>query len=205
MLLPFAGPIAEADERLAPRLDRAALEEVVGLVPDAWLGGDGEDGAPGERRAAYVEYLERRLTAPRGFAREAEDARAAALSPSSTRVLRVVPRPERGERLNAGVVLFARTMDFLGARVGLDPRRLAALSPETDAAAVARQLEGLARIAAGDAEAGPIARLDRPARFHWLVAPSSTVIQPSRGAHRALHRPRGHAGPHLRPPGGVSV
>ncbi len=95
-------------------------------------------------------------------------------------VLRVVPRPERGERLNAGVVLFARTMDFLGARVGLDPRRLAALSPETDAAAVARQLEGLARIAAGDAEAGPIARLDRPARFHWLVAPSSTVIQPSR-------------------------
>ncbi len=78
MLLPFAGPIAEADERLAPRLDRAALEEVVGLVPDAWLGGDGEDGAPGERRAAYVEYLERRLAAPRGFAREAEDARAAA-------------------------------------------------------------------------------------------------------------------------------
>ncbi len=75
VLLPFAGPIGEADERLAPRLDREGLEEIVGLVPDAWLGGDGEDGAPGERRSAYVEYLERRLTAPREFAREAEDAR----------------------------------------------------------------------------------------------------------------------------------
>jgi catechol 2,3-dioxygenase-like lactoylglutathione lyase family enzyme len=90
-----------------------------------------------------------------------------------------VPHAERGERFNAGVVLFARTRDFLGARVALDRRRLSALAPSADADALERQLDGLARIAAGDPDAGPIARLDRPARFHWLVAPASTVIRPS--------------------------
>jgi hypothetical protein len=81
--------------------------------------------------------------------------------------------------MNAGVILFARTRDFLGALVALDRRRFAALAPSGDADAVERQLEGLARIAAGDPAAGPIARLERPARFHWLVAPASTVIRPS--------------------------
>jgi hypothetical protein len=91
----------------------------------------------------------------------------------------VVPHAERGECLNAGVVLFARTRDFLGVRVGLDRIRLAALAPGADADAVERQLEGLARIAAGEPGAGPIARLPRHARFHWLVAPASTMIRPS--------------------------
>lgn len=68
MLLPAAGSVAEADARLAPRLELPVLERVTGLVPDAWL-------APGEREA-YVEYLARRLESPRGFAREAEAARA---------------------------------------------------------------------------------------------------------------------------------
>jgi hypothetical protein len=81
--------------------------------------------------------------------------------------------------MNAGVILFARTRDFLGALVALDRRRFAALAPSGDADAVERQLEGLARIAVGDPAAGPIARLERPARFHWLVAPASTVIRPS--------------------------
>lgn len=94
-------------------------------------------------------------------------------------VLRIVPDEERGERLNAGVVLFARTLDFLGARVGLDEGRLAALWPGADAAAIARHLDGLARIAAGERGAGPIAALTQSQRFHWLVAPSSTVVQPS--------------------------
>jgi Protein of unknown function (DUF3037) len=93
-------------------------------------------------------------------------------------VLRVVPRVERGEALNAGVVLFARAHDFLAARVHLDRDRLAALDPEADADALTRQLEGLARVAAGDPEAGPIARMPPSERFSWLVAPASTVIQP---------------------------
>lgn len=104
---------------------------------------------------------------------------AAAEAPFQYAVLRVVPDVERGERLNAGVVLFARTRDFLGARVALDESRLRALSPAADVAAVARHLDGLARVAAGDPAAGPIAALPASQRFHWLVAPASTVVQPS--------------------------
>jgi Protein of unknown function (DUF3037) len=102
-----------------------------------------------------------------------------ARSPFQYAVLRVVPRVERGECLNAGVVLFARTLDFLAARVHLDEARLAALAPGAEPAAIARRLDALRRIAAGEPDAGPIARLERHQRFHWLVSPSSTVVQPS--------------------------
>jgi len=94
-------------------------------------------------------------------------------------VLRVVPRVERGECFNAGVVLFCRRRRFLAARVELDERRLAALAPDTDAAAVRAHLDALARIAAGDPAGGSVAALEPSERFGWLVAPSSTVIQPS--------------------------
>jgi hypothetical protein len=94
-------------------------------------------------------------------------------------LLRVVPDVERGEALNAGVVLFARRAGFLAARVGLDRDRLAALAPDADADAIARHLDALAAIAAGDPDAGAIARLDRSERFAWLAAPASTVVQPS--------------------------
>jgi hypothetical protein len=94
-------------------------------------------------------------------------------------VLRVVPRVERGESLNAGVVLFARQRRFLEARVRLDRDRLRALAPDADADLIERHLEARARVAAGDPEGGPMAALDQSERFNWLVAPSSTVIQPS--------------------------
>jgi hypothetical protein len=94
-------------------------------------------------------------------------------------LLRVVPSVERGECLNAGVVLFARTRKFLEARVRLDGARLAALAPDTDAELIERHLATRALIAAGDAAGGPIALLDQSERFSWLVAPSSTVIQAS--------------------------
>lgn len=94
-------------------------------------------------------------------------------------ILRAVPRVERGECLNVGVVLFARTRDFLGMRTALDEERLRALSPDTDPAPLRAQLDGLMRIAAGDPDAGPIARLPFPQRFHQLVAPSSTTLQTS--------------------------
>jgi hypothetical protein len=102
-----------------------------------------------------------------------------ARSPFQYAVLRVVPRVERGECLNAGVVLFARTRDFLGMRVALDAERFRVLAPGADPGPVAAQLAGRARVAAGDPGAGPIARLPAHQRFHWLVAPSSTVVQPS--------------------------
>jgi Protein of unknown function (DUF3037) len=94
-------------------------------------------------------------------------------------IVRVVPSVERGERLNAGVVLFCRQRGFLGARVALHEDRLAALSRETDAAAVRRHLEGIVRIAEGDPDGGPIAALSQSERFGWLSAPSSTIVQPS--------------------------
>ena len=94
-------------------------------------------------------------------------------------ILRVVPSVERGERINAGVVLFCRQRGFLNARVALDERRLAALAPELDAGVVRAHLDGLVRVAEGEPAAGPIAALPQSARFGWLVAPSSTVVQPS--------------------------
>jgi hypothetical protein len=100
-------------------------------------------------------------------------------SPFQYAILRVVPRVERGEQINAGVVLFCRPRRFLAARVGLDPARLAALAPDLRADDVQAHLDAAVRIAAGDPAAGPIAALDQSQRFHWLVAPSSTILQPS--------------------------
>jgi hypothetical protein len=94
-------------------------------------------------------------------------------------VIRVVPRVERGESLNAGVILLCRPKRFLAARVGLDAARLRALAPDVDPATIETHLAAIERIAAGDRSAGPIAALGQGERFHWLVAPSSTVIQPS--------------------------
>ncbi len=102
---------------------------------------------------------------------------APARSPFAYAILRVVPRIERGERFNAGVVLFCRQRGFLGAKVELDERRLAALAPDTSANDVRAHLEALVNVAAGDSDAGAIATLPASERFGWLVAPSSTIIQ----------------------------
>ena len=94
-------------------------------------------------------------------------------------IVRVVPRVERGEAFNAGIVLMCRSRRFLGARVALDDGRargdVARLRPEV----VRAHLAAVEAVAAGQADAGPIAALSMPERFHWLVSPSSTIIQPS--------------------------
>lgn len=100
-------------------------------------------------------------------------------SPFEYSVLRVVPHVERGESFNAGIVLHSRPRRFLGARVHLDETLLATLAPGCEAAGIRAHLEAIVRIAEGDPDAGPIARLRAPERFHWLVSPSSTVVQPS--------------------------
>lgn len=92
-------------------------------------------------------------------------------------VLRVVPRVEREEFLNAGVVLFCLERRFLGARTIVDEERLLALCPSLDIAAVRSHLGAFPRVCAGDREAGPIALLTQRERFSWLVAPRSTMIQ----------------------------
>jgi DUF3037 family protein len=94
-------------------------------------------------------------------------------------VVRVVPRVERGEFINAGVIVFCLEHRFLDARVQVDEQRLKALWPEVDIDLVRKHLEAIPRICAGDASAGPIARLSQRERFHWLVSPRSTIIQVS--------------------------
>jgi hypothetical protein len=94
-------------------------------------------------------------------------------------VIRVVPRVERGELINAGVILLALTKDFLAARVEVDEPRLRALWPEIDVDLVRQHLEAIPKICAGTPDSGPIGRLSLRERFHWLVAPRSTIIQVS--------------------------
>ena len=96
-------------------------------------------------------------------------------------VIRVVPRVEREEFINAGVVLFCRICSYLEARVELNTRLLTALAPEADTESIQAQLNAYVRIAAGDVTAGPVARLSQSERYHWLSAPSSTVVQTSPG------------------------
>ena len=94
-------------------------------------------------------------------------------------VVRVVPRVERHEFLNAGVILFCRTLAFLGARVELAPDRLLALAPGIDLADVQRHLATIPVVCAGGPAAGDLGRLSLSERFHWLAQPSSTLLQAS--------------------------
>lgn len=100
-------------------------------------------------------------------------------------VLRVVPRVERQEFINAAVVVFCLEKRYLDARVHFDAQRLRALWPDLDIELVRQHLEAVPRICAGDPEGGPVACLSQRERFHWLVAPRSTLIQPS-PAHTGL-------------------
>ncbi len=94
-------------------------------------------------------------------------------------VLRVVPRVEREEFVNAGVVLFCLEQRFLAAQVRVDESRWRALWPEVDVASVREHLEAFTRICGGHIEAGPIAHLSQRERFRWLVGPRSTTVQVS--------------------------
>ena len=94
-------------------------------------------------------------------------------------VLRVVPDVERGERVNVGVVLYSPERRFLGARIHVDRKRLAAIAPELDLEALERHLQSLAAVAEGADDGGAIAALPQSERFGALSAPSSTIVQPS--------------------------
>jgi hypothetical protein len=94
-------------------------------------------------------------------------------------LLRIVPRPERGESINAGVVLYAPENGFLGARVHLDTERLRALDPGMDPETVYAHLRAVILVCRGGPEAGGVGMLPPRQRFGQLVAPRSTVVQPS--------------------------
>ncbi|MFB9905815.1 DUF3037 domain-containing protein [Allokutzneria oryzae] len=92
-------------------------------------------------------------------------------------VLQVVPRAERGESINAGVLLYCRRLDYLGSRVHLDVDRLRALDPTADPDSVARAVRAFADVCAGSEVAGPAAEEEIGRRFRWLTAPRSTVVR----------------------------
>jgi len=99
--------------------------------------------------------------------------------PFAYALLRVVPRAERGERLNVGIVLYSRRHGFLDMRAAIDPTRMAALDPQLDARAVGERLEALRAVVCGEPAGGALAALEPSERFGWIVAPASTIIQPS--------------------------
>jgi hypothetical protein len=92
-------------------------------------------------------------------------------------IIRVVPRVDRGELINAGVILSCPALDFLEARIELDTARLRALDPSVDVDATLANLEMIPRVCRGGADAGPIGEMPQRSRFHWLVSPRSTIIQ----------------------------
>jgi hypothetical protein len=94
-------------------------------------------------------------------------------------LLRVVPRVDRGEFINAGVVLYCQDAKYLDARIRLDQERLSALDPNLDPETVQAHLEVARRVCEGGAGAGAVGKLPQGQRFGWLVAPRSTVVQPS--------------------------
>lgn len=94
-------------------------------------------------------------------------------------IVRVVPDLERGEFLNVGVILFSKASGALLARVGLDEQRFRTLAADGDLVQVRAHLASIERIAAGGPEAGSLGNLSESQRFHWLVAPRSTMIQVS--------------------------
>lgn len=102
-----------------------------------------------------------------------------ASKPFEYALLRVVPRVERGEFINAGVVLYCQDARFLEARIHLDHERLRALDPRLDPEIILAHLESARRVCAGGPDAGAVGLLPPVQRFGWLVAPRSTVVQPS--------------------------
>lgn len=94
-------------------------------------------------------------------------------------IVRVVPRVEREEFVNAGVILSCQGSGFLQAAVALDQDRLRALDPGADTETIERHLQAIVAICAGSAQAGPIALLPYRARFHWLTARRSSIVQTS--------------------------
>ena len=100
-------------------------------------------------------------------------------APFDYAVVRVVPRVEREEFFNVGVIVHAPTLRFLGCALDLDQPRITALADALDQDRLRAHLQAIRRVCDGDPGAGPIAALPAPERFHWLVAPRSAVVQTS--------------------------
>lgn len=95
-------------------------------------------------------------------------------------IIRIVPRVEREEFLNAGIILYCKDFKFLETKYAVNKERMNALCAEVDCNEVEEHLQSFTKIASGEEDGGPIAALDRPSRFRWLTATRSTIIQTSK-------------------------
>lgn len=102
------------------------------------------------------------------------------MQPYEYAIIRLVPRVEREEFLNVGIILYSKDQKFLGVRIRLDESRTRAFAPDLDLEEVRSYLKTWEWICEGNPKGGPIATLDLPGRFRWLTAVRSTIIQPSR-------------------------
>ncbi len=109
--------------------------------------------------------------------------------PCSYVTLSVVPHPHTGAGRAVGVLLHSRPAEYLGLRVISEVERLREVAPDVDVELLARYLASCAAIVDGDATAGELALMSRPERFHWLAAPRSDVLQPSRVEHVTAENP----------------
>ena len=179
VLLPFAASIVEADARLAPRVDRDALARRGRAASRTTGCRTTRPRRPG-RPAAGLRRLPASPAPGAAAVPERGAYRCRRVARFEYAIVRVVPRVERGERMNAGIdparpaAALPRRAD--GARRGAAARAGARLRSRPRCGRTSRRSSGSP---AGDAVAGPIARLGQAERFHWLVAPSSTIIQPS--------------------------
>ena len=94
-------------------------------------------------------------------------------------VIRIVPKVEREEFLNVGVVLYCKRPVFLKSKISLNAKRLMSIFPDIDIEEITAHLRAFEQIIAGDTGAGPIAALDTASRFRWLTAKRSTILQTS--------------------------
>ena len=94
-------------------------------------------------------------------------------------IVRVVPKVEREEFVNVGVIVSCPAKSFLDARIELDEERLKVLDPSLDIESIRTHLATIPAICAGGEQAGPIGELSQRKRFHWLIAARSTIIQTS--------------------------
>lgn len=95
-------------------------------------------------------------------------------------IIRIVPKVEREEFLNVGIILYCKDLKFLNAKYTVNKERLNALCAEVDCKEVEEHLQSFEKISKGEKEGGPIAALDLPSRFRWLTATRSTILQTSK-------------------------
>ncbi|EGJ78775.1 hypothetical protein STTU_5986 [Streptomyces sp. Tu6071] len=215
VLAPFAPDLASAEAELAPLVTEDLLTGILAEVPGAWLEGERGFASADEVRRAYVDALLRRADglsaridlpeeppAPpvpaSGWRRPGEGAPAPVPPAPGTgtpqvfeyAALRLVPRVDRGEYVNAGVVVYQRATGFVAARTRLDPARLRGLDPDADAEGAAALLRAVEAVCGGGSGAGGAAGDDAGRRFRWLVAPRSALLQPG-PVHTGLTRAPG--------------